>query len=121
MKLERQKRIFTAWMLLFCLLPLAVTKITHHHDHHAGHTCTEMHTHIYDHDSTNAEDSTSHDHSDDSDHCEICQFILSPFLALQTEPFQSFLTLLSIEESFCLSEGTSVSAHSYSLRAPPVV
>lgn len=110
-RLEKQKKIIIAWLLLICMLPVAVTKITHRHGHESP-PCCKVHDHTHD-----AED---HSGTDDPCKCLICKFTLSPFYVDEYQQPVLYKTFISCEVINPVDDVRITAVHSYHLRAPPV-
>jgi len=88
------------------MLPLGVTKVTHHHQPEDKACCA----------SDPENDADDHD----IDHCLVCHFILSPFLACEFSAITYFLPAVTTGPVVFLSDPVLRVAHSFHLRAPPV-
>jgi len=101
-------RLF-AWLLLLCMFPMSVTKITHRHGSEQTSCCKE-HTDCQD-------EQEQHDPCS----CQICKFTLSPFIALESTPLVRFSVLLPFEFEKEEKQLYIEPIHSYLLRGPPTV
>lgn len=106
-RITRTKRQVTAWVLILCMLPLMMVKLTHHHQAEEEHSCPA-------HSQT---DDTGHKHN--HDHCVICKFTLSPFLDFEFNDNTLFLAEISFEPVFYQSGHILETTHYSFLRAPP--
>jgi len=110
LKAERNKRVLIAWLLLLCMIPFTVTKLTHHHDKEKPACCASA--------------TDDEDHNSDNGHnsrCTICKFTLSPFVSNDSEELSIFQVLIPSEPVYYVSGHTLPSVHTYLLRGPPAV
>ncbi|MBC5646327.1 hypothetical protein H8S77_26010 [Parabacteroides sp. BX2] len=106
MRAERRRQIFLAWLLFIAMLPFFVVKITHRHDPGEAVCCSSD------------TDKTEH-HSQNPDHCLICNFFLSPFLETHSFDLHFLLALNPIERVTFADEKVFSLSYSHYLRAPP--
>ncbi|MDH6306306.1 hypothetical protein M2459_002669 [Parabacteroides sp. PF5-5] len=107
MKETNSKQRISAWVLILCLLPLTVAKLTHHHAPEDTGCCSSHHS----------TDETEQKHS--ADDCFICKFTLSPFLHIEIPDNPVIQPALPFEPAPYQSTHLLAVTHSYLLRAPP--
>jgi hypothetical protein len=105
-KAERRKRIFLAWLLFMAMLPFFVAKITHRHDPDEVVCC-----------SSGPHETDSH--SQNPDHCLLCNLLLSPFLSTDSFDLHFILTLNPVGRIDYPDEKVYLLSYSHYLRAPP--
>lgn len=95
-----RNQLIVAWLLLLVFMPMNMVKTFHHHADTSAH---------------DTEQKASHSH----DNCQICQFVLSPFL--EAESCELTLTAIIIDcQPVAYSEQSYATAlNSYYLRGPP--
>ncbi|WP_293651012.1 MULTISPECIES: hypothetical protein [Parabacteroides] len=107
MKAERRKQVFLAWLLLLVMLPFFVVKIAHRHELKEVTCCTASHA------------DEGEEHSQNPDHCLICNFFLSPFLESHSLDLHFILALSPVERITFPGKKVFQLSYSPNLRAPP--